>query len=96
MGAMSDAEPVFCQRCGAVLEPGKGNFYVIRVEALADPSPPVISAEDLARDHGALMAELGGELAGMSEQEVMDTVHRRLSFYLCGGCYRGGIEKPTG
>ncbi len=31
--------PVFCRRCGAELAAGQGNFYVIRIEAFADPSP---------------------------------------------------------
>ena len=42
--------PLFCERCGAQLEHGKGEFYVVRIEAFADPTPPSITAEDLQRD----------------------------------------------
>jgi hypothetical protein len=41
---------IFCARCGAELEPGMGNFYVVRIEAAADPSPPRLYEEDLKRD----------------------------------------------
>ena len=37
--------PVLCHRCGVELTPGAGNFYVVCIEAFADPSPPIISAE---------------------------------------------------
>jgi hypothetical protein len=47
----SDQSPLLGARCGAELTPGKGNFYVVQIEALADPSPPQFSAED--REHDA-------------------------------------------
>jgi hypothetical protein len=86
----------FCRRCGAELTPGRGDSHVIRIEAFADPFPPIISQEDLARDHGKAMRELMGQLQGYSEQELMDMVHRKMSFFLCAACYREWIEDPTG
>jgi hypothetical protein len=35
-------------------------------------------------------------MAGVSEQEALDQVYRRLVLYLCGPCYRVWIEDPTG
>jgi len=90
------AGPVICRKCGALLTPGRGDFYVVEVEAYAENSPPVITAEDMAKDHGAEMARLAEEMKGLSEREMMDMVHRRMSFFLCGACYKVWIENPTG
>jgi hypothetical protein len=86
----------FCRRCAAELTPGRGDFYLVRIEALADPFPPVISQEDLGKDHGKAMRDLMGQLEGFSERELMDMVHRKMSFFLCAACYRKWIEDPTG
>jgi hypothetical protein len=92
----TDEVPLFCDRCSAELTPGKGNFYVVRIEALADPTPPSFSAEDLLRDARAEIERLLGEMTHVSEQEAMDQVYRRLVLFLCGPCYREWIENPTG
>jgi hypothetical protein len=89
------AQPV-CARCAAELRPGAGNFYWITVEAVADPTPPTISAEDLAMDVRAQIEELLARLEGVSEEEAMSQVYRRLTFSLCGPCYRRWIENPAG
>ena len=87
---------VLCHRCGAELTPGKGNFYVVCIEAFADPSPPIISAEDLARDRRLEMQRLIRRLMDKSEQELMDQVYRRLVIHLCGRYYPDWIERPAG
>ncbi len=81
-----------------MLTVGEGSFYVVRIEAFADPSPPNIDI-----DHDESMAELAqqweqllDELREMSEQEMMDQVYRRVTLQLCGSCYRRWIENPTG
>ena len=43
-------EPLFCDRCGATLQPGSGNFYLVKIEAVCDPTPPAFSEEDLRRN----------------------------------------------
>ncbi len=92
----ADSAPAICRRCGALLTPGRGDFYVVEIQAYAENSPPVITAEDLAKDHGAEMARLAEEMKEMSAQEMMDMVHVRMSFFLCRACYKGWIENPTG
>ena len=93
---MSDAHPLLCHRCGAELTPGRGDFYVVRIEAFADPTPPDISAEDLeGRDLDEEMAALLEEMRSMSERELMDGVYRKLTIHLCGPCYRQWIENPA-
>ncbi len=88
--------PVFCRKCGAILTPGRGDFYVVEIEAYAENSPLVITEEELGKDHKAEMEQLAEELEGISEREAMDTVHRRVTFYLCRKCYQGWIEEPVG
>ncbi len=85
-----------CRRCGALLTPGKGDFYVVEVQAYAENSPPVITADDLAKDHHEEMQKLAEQMKGLSEQELMDQVHRHMTFYLCAACYGKWIENPTG
>ena len=88
--------PLFCDRCTTELTPGAGNFYRVVIEAVADPAPPVISAEDMETDIGEQIKDLLERLQGLSAQEAMDQVHRRLTIYLCTPCYREWIEHPTG
>ncbi|HWY86314.1 MAG TPA: hypothetical protein VNX28_06305 [Gemmataceae bacterium] len=82
-----------CLRCGKELLLGSDACYLIKVEAMADPSPPVIAAEDVTRGE---IERLLAQMDDLSPQEAMDQVYRRLSFYLCGPCYRQWIEKPAG
>lgn len=76
---------------------GRGNFYVVKIEAFADPTPPDFSRDDLREgDLNAEFSRLLEEMKGMSETELMDQVYRRLTIHLCGGCYRSWIENPAG
>jgi len=86
---------LFCARCAAELKPGEGDFYRINVEAMADPTPPEVSEEDMATDHREQMERLLGAMNNLSEREAMDQVYRRLTFHLCGACYRTWIEDPA-
>jgi hypothetical protein len=88
--------PLFCERCGAELEPGQGEFYVVRIEAFADPTPPSITAEDLQRDIAAEIERLLASMRDLSEQEAMDQVYRKMTLYLCNGCYQRWIEHSVG
>jgi hypothetical protein len=92
----ADFAPLVCARCGAGLRPGAGNFYWITVEAVADPTPPALTAEDLATDVRPQIQALLAQLAGLSEEEALAQVYRRRTFHLCGPCYRRWIEDPTG
>jgi len=94
-----DAEPahLFCHRCGRQLHPGEGDWYVVRIEALADPSPPNLSVDDIEeRDLNAEFARLFEQMDRMSERELLEQVHRRMTIHLCAPCYRQWIENPAG
>jgi hypothetical protein len=88
-------EEALCHRCGAMLTPGEGSFWIVRVDAVCDPSPPRIddaeALESIAADYELLLAQM----AEMSEQELLDQVHRRLTLHLCGACFGGWIENPA-
>jgi hypothetical protein len=94
--ADADQPPLFCDRCSAVLTPGRGSFYVVKVEAVADPTPPAFDESQPARDVGREIDRLIHRMRDMTEQELMDQVYRRLVLYLCTPCYRLWIENPTG
>ena len=95
MGESEDTV-LLCHRCGAELTPGQGDFYVVRILAVADPTPPTLTPEDLQADLDKRIAELVDQAAGMSESELMDQVYRRLTIHLCGRCYAEWIENPAG
>ncbi len=80
---------------GLILKPGEGSFYLVRIEAMADPTPPSFSEADLHRDFKAEIRRLLRQMRDLSEREAMDQVYRRLILYLCNPCYRQWIENPV-
>ena len=93
-----DAEswPIACHRCGAALTPGEGSFYVVRIEAFADPTPPQLDDETPLAEISTEIEDLIRRMDHLSEQELMDQVYRRLVVTLCTGCYGQWIENPVG
>ena len=87
---------LLCHRCGAELAPGEGSFYVVRIEAFADPTPPDLTDDDMDVDIDAEIDRLVEQMRHMSERELMDQVYRRLTIHLCGQCYGEWIENPAG
>ena len=90
-----DESSLFCQRCAAQLVPGRGQFYVVRIEAFADPTPPTFMAEDLGHDIKGEIDRLIEAMSDVSAQEAMDQVYRRMTVFLCNVCYRQWIEDPV-
>ena len=88
--------PTFCDRCSKELTPGAGDFYVVKIEVVADPTPPTFLPEDLQRDPRQEIQILLAQMHDLSQQEALDQVYRRLILYLCTPCYRQWIENPTG
>ena len=75
---------------------GRGDSFRINIEAVADPTPPQISKEDLDGDLRHRIEQLIDDMSDLSEREAMDQVYRRLTLHLCAACYRVWIENPTG
>jgi hypothetical protein len=92
----TDDSPLLCSRCLKLLEPGRGNFYVVTIDAVADPSPPIIEPGDLQRDLRHDWREVVAALADTSPQEALDQVYRRMTIHLCLGCFAEWIENPAG
>jgi hypothetical protein len=78
------------------LMPGEGNFYVVRIEAIADPTPPMMTRDDFRKDIRQEINQVLSRMEQMTERELMDQVHRGLTLHLCGPCYNLWIENPTG
>ena len=91
-----DQPPLSCERCSAELRRGQGDFYAVSIVAVADPSPPVFSEDDLCRDVAREIDRLSKGLSGLDALEAMDQVYRRKVLYLCAACYHGWIEDPMG
>ena len=47
-----------CKRCSKEVHPGRGDYYLVRIDAVADPQPPIITQEDLDQDIGAEIERL--------------------------------------
>jgi len=89
-------EPFFCDHCSRALTAGQGEFYIVRIEAVADPTPPSITDKDQdIEEIGRQISALFQRLSDQSEQEAMDQVFRRVVLYLCNACYGRWIENPT-
>jgi len=89
-------EPLFCARCLQPLTAGRGEFYVVLIDAVADPTPPNFTQEDLRRDVRGEIARLLKEMENCSQRELMDQVLRRTIIHLCNRCFASWIEDPAG
>jgi len=88
--------PLICHHCGAELHAGSGDLYLVHIAAVADPFAPVLEEHGPEYDAGQEIARLVEQMSELSEQEAMDQVYRRMTLYLCTGCYQRWIENPTG
>ena len=92
---MPDDLPLLCTKCLKTVELGRGEFYVVAIEAVADPTPPTFDGNDLRRDYRADWREIVAVLQDTSPQEALDQVYRRVVIHLCNACYRDWIENPA-
>jgi len=69
---------------------------VISIIAVADPSPPVFTEDDLARDLEQEIQRLLAQMKDLNAQQAQDQVYRRMVFQLCESCYHDWIQDPTG
>ena len=84
-----------CKRCSKEVHPGRGDYYLVRIDAVADPQPPIITQEDLDPDVGAEIERLIRRMKSMSEQQLERQVFRQKVIYLCVRCFNRWIETPV-
>jgi hypothetical protein len=84
-----------CNRCSKEVHPGRGDYYLVRIDAVADPQPPIITQEDLDEDVGAEIERLIRRMRSMSEQQLEHQVFRQKVIYLCVPCFNRWIETPV-
>src|SRR6476646_2046903 len=87
--------PPQCKRCAKEVHPGRGDYYLVRIDAVADPQPPIITQEDLEQDVAAEIERLVRLMKNMSEQELERQVFRHKAIYLCISCFNLWIENPV-
>ena len=66
---------LICHRCGKSLLPGAGNWYVVRIEAFADPSPPRIEEPPTSEEIEIEIEGIISSIREMSELELMEQVY---------------------
>jgi hypothetical protein len=94
-GRMNRGAALVCNRCSKPLVPGRGDFYLVPIDAVADPS--AVEMEPLGEEEiGRRIDRLLKRLAGTSHEEAMKQVIEHKTIYLCSACYRGWIENPIG
>ena len=94
-GAHNEANELICHSCSSLLTCGEGSFYVVKIEAFADPSPPRLDTNKPGKYLSTEINELIEQMSDMSEQELLDQVYRRLVLLMCRPCYDLWIEDPT-
>jgi len=88
-------DPIFCERCLKNVLPGSGNFFEIRLVAIADPYSPQIPDQD-KEDAKAEYEKLVDQLATISASEAMENIALGRTFDLCNSCFKVWIEDPCG
>ena len=86
---------LICHRCGRTLTPGAGNWYVVNIEAFADPSPPRMDEKMTSKEIEIEIEDIISSIRNMSERQLMEQVHRKLTVHLCRLCYEDWIEDPA-
>jgi hypothetical protein len=89
-------DPLSCSRCGVAVAAGRGEYYLVDIRAVADPSPPVFTDDDLSQDAERAIAELLSRIRALTERQLLDEIYRRKLFCLCNACYASWIEDPVG
>ncbi len=94
---MNDDNTRLCARCLRTMTEGRGEFFEVRIEAIADPTPPILDGHqelDVASVRSEY-EELVGALRDTSAREAQDQVHRQVMISLCNRCFVDWIEDPA-
>lgn len=85
-----------CARCGVGLRAGRGEWHVVEVRVVADPSPPTFDVEDLEADTEVAIDELLTRLRGLTDRQLREQVYARRLHVLCARCQTRWLADPFG
>ena len=88
--------PLPCARCRKTVALGRGEGYLVDIRAVADPTPPIFTGDDLSQDASREISRLLMKIRGMSNAQLAVQVYRRKLLCLCTRCYANWIEDPVG
>ena len=86
-------EALFCHRCGGLIQPGDGQHWQVRIEAVRDPTMNLDAHEPLSSEE---LDNMFNDLEQMSAKQAMDSIYRRLQVHLCAACFEPWMYHPTG
>ena len=80
-------KPKKCQLCNRLFG-AKEIRFLLKIEMMADPSPPHITKEDMAKSWIDEMKALAKAMEDLDPGEAEDEVYEKYSFWLCRDCRR--------
>ena len=88
-------ERVICEMCGRVIPPH--GHYVVKIEIFADPSMPELDSGELEeKDFDQELRKLINEMKALSEEDLLEQVHRSFEFKVCRLCQIRLLANPLG
>lgn len=93
----SNESPLLCVRCLRLMKAGRGEFFVVQIRAVADPSPPDLDAyeEEGAESIQRAYEDLVDQLKDTSRTEANEQVARQMQIRLCNDCFPAWYENPA-
>ena len=86
---------ILCDRCGRAV-PSHAH-YRVRIDVVADPSPPQITQEDLDEtDFDWTIGQLMEEMKTIPTDELEDAVAKHFEFRICRPCQLRFLRNPLG
>lgn len=94
---MNEENVRLCDRCLQTMMEGRAEFFEVQIEAVADPSPPVLDLDTSPHSYADIESQkqLEEALRNTSAQEAQDQIHRHVTLSLCNRCFSEWIEDPA-
>jgi len=84
---------VICDRCGRAVP--RHAHYRVRIDVVADPSPPDLTHEDLEEaDLAWTLAQLQDDLKHATAADLEDAIAKQFEFRICRPCQLRFIRDP--
>jgi hypothetical protein len=95
MSLLLGLAPIKCSRCERLVHPGRGDYYLVRIDADADPALPEFTEEEMAIDYQREPRNLIGQTKSLTAEQAMNQVRRKFVLVLCIPCYSSWIDNPV-